>query len=140
MRILLDTNVILDLLLDREGFVENATTIWEMNNNGQIEIFIAAITPTTIFYVARKRKGVELAREYVTDMLTVTQICPLTRQVFLNAQTLQFKDYEDAVQVASAMLAGLDCIVTGDLKDFKTSPLPVYSPSDFIALLAATNQ
>ena len=112
MRVLLDTNVILDLLLDREGFVEDAVTIWEANNSGQIEIFIAAITPTTIFYITRKNKGIDSARQYVADLLAATQICPLHQQIFLAAETLQFNDYEDAVQVASALFARLDCIAT----------------------------
>ncbi len=136
MRVLLDTNVILDLLLDREGFAEDATAIWDAGNNGQIEIFIAAITPTTIFYITRKKKGVDSARQYVTDILAATQICPLHQQVFLAAETLQFNDYEDAVQVASALFSRLDCIVTRDQKDFKNSPLPIYSPAEFLTLIS----
>ena len=135
MRVLLDTNVILDLLLDRAGFVEEATAIWDAGNSGQIEIFIAAITPTTIFYIARKKKGADVARQYIADILAATQICPLHQQVFLAAETLQFNDYEDAVQVASALFSRLDCIVTRDQKDFKNSPLPIYSPSEFLALI-----
>lgn len=135
MRVLLDINVILDLLLDREGFAADAEAIWEANNQGKVEIFLAAITPTTVFYITRKYKGIDQARQYVSDILAATQICPLHQQVFIAAETLQFNDYEDAVQVASAMFARLDCIVTRDQKDFRNSPLPVYSPSDFIALL-----
>lgn len=140
MRVLLDTNVILDLLLDREGFVEEAITIWDANNSGSIEIFLAAISPTIIFYVARKLKGKEIALRYIEDILAATQICPLTQQIFLHSITLPLTDFEDAVQVASAISSQLDCIVTRDLKDYKNSPLPVYSPADFIALLAAPNQ
>lgn len=140
MRVLLDVNIILDLLLDREGFAEEAVTIWEANNSSKIEIFIAAITPTILFYVARKKKGLEIARQYIEDILAATQVCPLSRQIFLQATKLPFKDFEDAVQVASAMYSKLDCIVTRDLKDYKNSTLQVYSPSDFIALINATNQ
>ncbi len=135
MRVLLDTNVILDLLLDREGFAEEAVAIWDAGNNGQIEMFVAAITPTTIFYITRKKKGADIARQYIADILACTQICPLHQQVFLAAETLQFNDYEDAVQMASAMFSRLDCIVTRDQKDFKNSPLPIYSPTEFLALI-----
>ncbi len=140
MRVLLDTNVILDLLLDREGFAEDASAIWDINARGEIEAFIAAITPVNIFYIARKLNGAVLAREYVSKMLEMLQVCSLDRQSLLAAEILDFADYEDAVQVACAMFSNLDAIVTRDLKDFKNSPLPVYLPTEFLLHLKLSQE
>lgn len=138
MRVLLDTNVILDLFLNRQGFAGDAAALWVANERGQIEAFISAITPVNVFYFTRKVSGFENARQAVSKLIISLQISRVDAQVIQAAENLPLKDYEDAVQVASAIAANLDAIVTRDLSDYKNSPLPVYSPSDFLALLAAT--
>lgn len=138
MRVLLDTNVILDLFLNRQGFAGDAAALWVANERGQIEALISAITPVNVFYFTRKVSGLENARQAVSKLIISLQISRVDAQVIQAAENLPLKDYEDAVQVASAIAANLDAIVTRDLSDYKNSPLPVYSPSDFLALLAAT--
>ncbi len=138
MRVLLDTNVILDLFLNRQGFVGEAAALWEANERGQIEAFVSAITPVNVFYFTRKVSGLESARQAVSKLIISLRISQIDAQVIRAAENLPMKDYEDAVQVASAIAANLDAIVTRNLSDYKNSPLPVYSPSDFLALLAAT--
>jgi predicted nucleic acid-binding protein len=140
MRVLIDTNVILDLFLQRPGYAEEAAALWKANGNRQIEGFVAAITPINLFYFARKTKGREQARQAVVDLLASMQVCRLDQQIFHAALALPVTDYEDAVQMASAVDTQLEAIVTRNLKDYKNSPLPVYSPSDFLALLAAKEQ
>jgi predicted nucleic acid-binding protein len=132
IKVLLDTNVVLDLLLDREGFAEAAASIWDAHCRNEVEAYIAAITPINTFFIARKLKGADLAREYVSKLLGTLKICPLDHQSLLAAEILSLPDYEDSVQVASAMFNNLDAIITRDPKDFKNSPLPVYSPTDFL--------
>ena len=68
------------------------------------------------------------------------RICPLDAQMLQAAEALPLKDYEDAVQLASALAAGLEVIVTRDLRDYKNSSLPVFSPDDFLTLLAASEE
>ena len=132
MRVLLDTNVVLDLLLDREDFVEDALRSGMPMSGARSKRFIAPITPINIFFIARKLKGAEMAREYVSKMLGTLQVCSLDQQSLLAAEILPLKDYEDAVQVACALFSHLDAIVTRDLKDFQNSPVPVFSPPDFL--------
>lgn len=140
MRVLLDTNIVLDLFFEREGFVEDAVSIWDANARGEIEAYIAPITPINVFFTARKVKGSGLARGYVSKMLASLKVCALNQQTLLAAEILAFKDYEDAVQVACAMFSNLDGIVTRDLDDFKKSPLSVYSPSEFLLHLKLSRE
>lgn len=139
MRVLLDTNVVLDFLLDREPFAEAATEIWEANRQRRIEAYVSAITPVNIFYIARKLRGVEVARRIVEGLLNECRIAMVDRAVLQDAMTFSVKDYEDAVQLASAMRSRLDAIVTRNPKDYPSAPLLVLSPSDLVTILTPEN-
>ncbi|MEJ5198886.1 MAG: PIN domain-containing protein [Anaerolineae bacterium] len=136
---LLDTNVVLDFLLDREPFAEAATEIWEANRQGRIEAYVSAITPVNIFYIARKLRGVEVARQIVEGLLNECRIAMVDRAVLQDAMMFSLKDYEDAVQLASAMRSRLDAIVTRNPKDYPSAPLLVLSPSDLVTILTPEN-
>ncbi|MEN3331840.1 MAG: hypothetical protein V7641_1205 [Blastocatellia bacterium] len=135
MRVLLDTDVILDLLLERAGFVEHAAALWEAHEQGRLEAYISVITPVNVFYIARKLKGADTARQAVVELLAALRICPLDQATLEMALTLPFSDYEDAVQLASAIANHLDVLITRNLEDYKNAALPVFSPSEFLARL-----
>jgi predicted nucleic acid-binding protein len=135
MRVLVDSDVVLDLFLERPGFVSQAELLWEAHAQGRIEAQVAPITVISLFYFSRKFKGAVVAHKAVDQLLATVQVCSLNHSVLRDASTLGFQDYEDAVQVAAAMAAGLDAIVTRNVNDYKNSPLPVYSPTDFLARL-----
>lgn len=138
MRALLDTNIILDLFLERPAFVRDAEAIWEANRLGQFECYVSALTPTTIFYVGRKTKG-EAARRYaLAGLLTKFQVCAVDHATLQAAISLPIEDYEDAVQVVNALTYGLDAIVTRDPQDFAGATLPVHVPRRFpLAVITA---
>jgi predicted nucleic acid-binding protein len=136
MRVLLDTNVVLDYLLDREPFAEAAAGVWEAHRQRRIEAFISAITPINIFYIARKLKGVDSALAITRALIVEFKIITLSESVLKHAISTSLKDYEDAVQIASAILSNLDAIVTRNLKDYSTSQLQVYTPLGLLKVLS----
>ncbi len=136
IKALLDTNIILDWMLDRQPFSKEANAIWDANKRGVFEAYVAAITPTNVYYIASKVKSASIVKQAIADLLATVQICPLNQAILQNAQTLQFSDYEDAVQHESAVASGLDVIVTRNLKDYSKATLPVYAPADFLTYLA----
>ncbi len=136
MRVLLDTNVILDFLLDREPFAEAAARIWQANEEGRIEAYVSAITPVNVFYIARRFRGGDEARRVLTGLLAACQVCPLDHAALQLALNLPFRDYEDAVQHASATSSQLDAILTRDASDYVGATLPVFSPADFLKRLS----
>ncbi len=77
MRILLDTDVILDLMLERPGFADAAAILWQAHEQGRLEAYVSAITPVNVYYIARKLKGAEIARQAVRDVVTTLRVCPL---------------------------------------------------------------
>ena len=132
MRVLFDTDVVLDVILKRSPFFQVAQQLFDLHEEGRIEIFLAAITPINVFYLSRKHKGVATARQAISELLSSIKICPLNQAILMDAQESSFKDFEDAVQHASAAASGLDAVVTRNLKDFKQATLPVFSPPDFL--------
>jgi predicted nucleic acid-binding protein len=136
-RVLLDTNVALDFLLDRVPFVDAAAALWQANDAGEITAYVSAITPVNVFYIARKLKGVETARRLVESLLTACRVCAPGRDALLSALVLPVKDFEDAVQVVSAQEEALDALITRAPDDYKGASFPVFSPDDFLRQLAS---
>jgi predicted nucleic acid-binding protein len=132
VKILIDTNVVLDLLLEREPFVETAIALFEQIEQGNLEGAIAATTITNIFYIIRKAEGREVALDAINRLLIGLQFCAVDRQTVETALSLGLKDFEDSVQLACATLNQLDAIVTRDRKDFIGSNLPIYSPAELL--------
>lgn len=133
MRVLFDTNVLLDALLAREPFVANAAVLFNAVEAEQIEGFISATTVTDVHYVVRRQtQSLETAIDAITRLLALMEIAAVDREVLEQAIALGFSDFEDAVQVACAMRIGLDAIVTRDVDGFTNSPISVSSPENLI--------
>lgn len=135
MKVLLDTNVLLDFVLLRRPFASDATALWVANEQGHYEAYVSAITPVNLFYVARKEIGMPLARQAIEELITRIQICAIDMAVLQAAHALQWSDYEDAVQHASATASGMEAIVTRNLTHYKSVTIPVFSPAGFLAQL-----
>jgi predicted nucleic acid-binding protein len=135
MRVLLDTDVVLDFLLERTPFAEAAAELFEMIALGTCDGHVAAITPVNIFYIARKTHGGEEARRGVAALLRVVRVCPVDNLILSLALASPIGDYEDAVQHACAVASGLDAIVTRNLGDYENATLPVFSPAAFLTRL-----
>ena len=135
MRVLLDTDVILDFLLVREPFFEAASELLELNAHGIFDAYVSGITPINVFYLGRKVVGAPKIRKGIARLLTLVRICNVTKKSLEQALGLPFADYEDAVQHAVATGNGLEAIVTRNLRDYKQATLPIFSPSDFLKKL-----
>src|SRR5258708_402202 len=136
MKVLLDTDIILDLVLNRTPFSVDAKDIWDANSQGLYEGYVSAITPINVHYFVRKFKDMKIANQVVQELLNNFQICPIDQAVLQAARSSAIKDYEDAVQHSSAQNSGLDAIVTRNLKDYSKASLTIYSPPDFLKQLS----
>jgi predicted nucleic acid-binding protein len=135
MDLLFDTNVILDVLLNREPWVKEASALWKANDEGALTGYVVASSFTDIFYVARRLVGLESARAAVRLCLEAFAICPADRQSLERAESLSGGDFEDNLQIACAQFAGVDAIATRDKEGFGDSPVPVLSPAEALAQL-----
>ena len=134
-RILFDTNVVLDVLLDRQPHVEASAAAWAAVETGISEGMLAAHAVTTIHCLVRKEMGNIKARRIVTAILRVFGVAAVDGAVVQEALQLPFSDFEDAVTAAAARLAGCECIVTRDPRGFRGSPVRSLTPEAVTPLL-----
>lgn len=137
MRVLIDTNVVLDQLLSREPHVDSAERVMSLVDAGRLEGVICSTTATTIHYLASKVVGASAAVEYLRRLLLIFDVACVDREIILGALDLGFPDFEDAVVHETARAAGAAAIVTRDGKGFAKSELPVFTPSELLAAITA---
>lgn len=134
MKLLLDINVILDVVLGREPWVQQAARLLSVVEEGRAQGYVAAHTITTIHYIVAREKGRHIAARAVTDLLRVVRVVPIAGADFQQALVLGLKDFEDAVQVAAALQIGADCLVTRNRKDFTAAPVEIRTPGEVLAM------
>jgi predicted nucleic acid-binding protein len=134
MRTLLDTNVVLGVALERLPFSVAAGRIFNAPRVNQIQLFITASMATDVYYLVRKRKGREVALEFLIDLLGAVDVCHVDKGTLLAALSSGFNDFEDAVQSAAVVEAKIDVIVTRNKADYSSSPLTVLTPDEFVSL------
>lgn len=127
-RILIDTSVILDWLLDRHPFVDKALRFWEAHDAGRAILHIPASVLTDIFYIARRQVGADAAMECLDRSLAVFEVIPVNRAILLRARALPGHDFEDNVAIACAEAEQLDMIITRDVKGFQRSSVSALDP------------
>lgn len=135
MRVLLDTNVVLDSLLARPPWHRDADEILRRSQPGVLDLAVSALTIANVFYVGRKLVGTVRARQDVRRCLSGFEILPVDAQTLLDADALPGSDFEDNVQMAAAATARLDLIVTRNVADFIVSRIRVVTPAQLLALL-----
>ncbi len=135
MRILFDTNVILDLLLDREPFSSAAAELFLLVEAAEITGYVCATSVTTIHYLARKVIGDRTAVEEINKLMRLFEIAPVNRAVLDAAISSDFKDFEDAVVYEAALYKEAQGIVTRNFNDFKSSKINVFSPEELLLML-----
>ena len=135
MKLLLDINVLLDVLLQRDPLAEPAANLLTRIERGEAEGFIAGHTLTTIHYVVSRARDRQLAAAAVTDLLRFMEVIPVEKMDFSQALVLPMEDFEDAVQAAAALKIGVDYIVTRDEKGFGRLSIPSLNSGEILSLL-----
>lgn len=134
-RALADTNVVLDVLLDRHPHVTGSAAVWVAVEAGAAKGFLAAHAITTIHYLVRKELGIARANRTISAMLRVFEVAAVDAAVIQEALRLALPDFEDSVTAAAAQLAECDFIVTRDLKGFRGSPIRPVTPEALLPLV-----
>lgn len=135
MKILFDTNVVLDVLLERKEFLPEAAALLEYAQEKRIAGFLCATTLTTSYYIIEKRKRSKHALRDLDILLTIFSIAPVDEAILRRARHAGFSDYEDAVLHEAARQRGVDGIVTRNTKDFAKAELDIYEPAALLAII-----
>lgn len=135
MKLLFDTNVVLDLLLDRRPFSQAAASLFAAVEDGRCEGLLAATTLTTIDYLVSKALGRTAAREALGDLLSLMDVATVDRKVLVAALDSRAPDFEDAVIAEAAYQSGADMIITRDSTGFNHSTVSRADPVEAVAIL-----
>lgn len=135
MRVFLDTNVILDIPLGREG-AESSQQVLELCGSRGHSLFMSWHTLSTLSYVLAKARDEEATRAFLSDLLDHVEIGPVSTEMARRALTLDLKDFEDAMQAVVAESVAADIIISRNLSDFSQSPVPATDPEAFLARFA----
>lgn len=132
MRLLIDANILLDVLENRQPHIEASSIIWKLCEVGRAEGYVSALTFANLVYVMRKELSAEQVEEIWKKLRLIFFIADLTEKDMENAATAKWDDFEDAIQSATASRIGADYIVTRNEKDYKSSTVPAISPADLL--------
>ena len=142
MKILLDTNVVLDVLLAREPFILHARDIMALVEQKEVQGYLCAISVTTIHYLMQRSTDKAQADSLIVTLLELFDVAPITKDTLYDASVNNGIDYEDSVIYTAAKDAEVDMIITRDNKGFKNASVSVLSPEEFLAfwVLRSSNE
>jgi predicted nucleic-acid-binding protein len=134
-KILLDTNVIIDYLQQREGFFVPAEKILDLCKSGSVSAYVSSQSITDLFYILRKDYTTSDLRRMLSDICDMFVIIGVSAfEVKRALRNRTFDDFEDCIQAECALTAGIDFILTRNPGDYRASPIPAMSPDEFLYL------
>ncbi|MCL1931550.1 MAG: PIN domain-containing protein [Treponema sp.] len=141
MKALVDTNVVLDVILQRSPFYQNSFAIFQLVDQGHISACLSATTMTTIFYVLRKaRNNADETYRMMDELTDLFSVALVSEKTIADALALRWNDFEDAVQYIAARENSADYIVTRDTQDFSSGHIPAVTPEQFMRIIADIEQ
>ena len=135
MKILIDTNIILDVLCNRSDFYKDSLEVFRFCEAGRITGYISALSIPNIVYIMRKELDSEKIKEILTTLTSIFTIIDLRKTDLMKASELNFGDYEDAIQSVCAARTKVNYIVTRNIKDFVNSPVTAIKPPELFERL-----
>jgi len=137
VKVLVDTNILLDVVLNRKPFVEYASLIWRLAELKEIAAYVSTTSITDIYYICRKHAGKEKARDFIADILNIFILADIDESGFRDALDSDISDFEDAVQYVISKRAGCNAFLTRNKGDFGNKS-DALDPAEFIDKLKAT--
>jgi predicted nucleic acid-binding protein len=138
-KVLIDTDVILDFFFDRKPFSEYSTQVIGLCETKKIKGFVTPVIYSNVYYLLRQTAKHEKVIEKLKQLLTITDVLTMDREVVSNALNSGFKDFEDSLQNFAAIKNGeIDVILTRNLKDFNKSEIGILTPESYIKSIIAS--
>ena len=137
MKALIDGNILLDVLQNRLPHVEASSKVWKLCETDQIEGFISVLTFADLVYVMRKELTPDRINEVLKKLALIFHFTELAVPDLTEAAEMKWKDFEDAVQAATASRIHADCIVTRNIRDYLQSRVPAFTPAELLKRIIA---
>lgn len=136
LKVFIDTDVIIDFLIDRQPHGMASSRIFDLCDKGLITIYTSSLCISNVHYIVKKFIGDKKAREMINDLLDLMTIIEVSEQDLRNAAQSDFKDFEDAIQHSAAQKVGeIKAIVTRNTKDYRKSKIAIFSPDTLLTLI-----
>jgi len=132
MKVFLDTNIVIDFLLNRGGEINSVITILQLGNAKYLDLYVSDLSIANIAYITRKDISKEVFFCTMKSLLKFFSVTSMGEVVIKDAIDAVWNDFEDSLQYLSARQANVDCIITRNIKDFERSEIPVFTPSGFL--------
>lgn len=133
MVLLIDANIILDVLLNREEFVRDSSLIWKLCETERVKGYVSALTLANLVYIMRKQLEPEKIKEVFRKLNLIFEFTGFSATDLARAAELRWQDFEDAVQSATAERVHADYIITRNVRDFAKSKVLAFTPSELLA-------
>ena len=133
MVLLIDANILLDVLLNRNDFVEDSSLIWKLCETGRAKGYVSALTFANLVYIMRKQLDPEKIKEVLRKLSLIFEFTDFSVTDLAKAAEMNWKDFEDAVQSATAERVHATCIVTRNVRDFANSKVIALTPAEILA-------
>jgi predicted nucleic acid-binding protein len=131
-RLFLDTNVVLDLLGEREPFYNSAAKIATLADKGEIDLVVSALTYSTVYYLLSRFEDKELVKEKIRKFKVITETSDLTDKIVDKGLSSKYSDFEDSLQYYCAIKMDCKLLITRNGKDFRESEIPVLTPDEYL--------
>ncbi len=132
IKILLDTNIILDVALKRHPHYDHSAALFVKLDEKEFGAYITATTVSDIYYIAKKAKGHQTAIHFLESLLYIVDILGIDKKIILMSLESEFPDFEDAIQSYASEINGIQRIITGNAKDFLNSAIKIQTPIQFL--------
>lgn len=134
-KIFVDTDVIIDLLIDRQPHADAAAIIFDLADRKKIKLFASSICLNNVHYIVRKELGDKKTREIIGALLELVEVLSVNGEDIENAVNSEFKDFEDAIQYSVALRSkDISAIVTRNTKDYRKSQIPVFNTDMYVKM------
>lgn len=134
-KLFVDSDVVIDFFTDREPHANPASELFELNEQGNVKLYLSAISINNIYYIVRRFLGHKKTLEVVEVLTEMTEIIGTTQKEIIQALKNNFSDYEDSIQYSSALtIKDLDAIITRNVKDYRNSSIAVMTPLNFLKM------
>ena len=133
MVLLIDTNVLLDVLLDRPEFVKSSDLVWKLCETEQVKGYVSTLSYANIMYIMRKQLTARQIEDVFHKLNLIFEFASFTPTVLERAVNMKWDDFEDAVQSAAAESVHADYIITRNIKDFAQSKVIAFTPDELLA-------
>ena len=135
----IDSDIILDVLAIRDAFYEPAASLFDLGYEGKIELFTTAVVLANVFYILRKKHGIEKSKVQIKELRQIIKILTINEKTVDDVLASTFSDFEDGLQYFAAKENNIPVIITRNVNDYKEKDLIIQTADEFIRSVEKTD-